>query len=69
MIHQLNPPMWLDTPKGIALCHFLIDYGPEHDLLWVCFNDSDGQCWTWPNPKITIVKNISLGRDFVKKNG
>jgi hypothetical protein len=61
---QLNPPIPLNTPKGPALAHVLIDYGPEHNLLWVCFNDDTGECWTWPNSKIRAQKNISLGRNI-----
>jgi len=37
MIVQLNPPIPLETPKGKALAQALIDYGVEHDLVWVCF--------------------------------
>jgi hypothetical protein len=65
MITQLNPPIPLQTPKGSALAHFLIDYGPESHLYWVCFNDDDGQCWTWSNPNIRAQKNISLDRNQV----
>ena len=59
---QLNPPIPLETPKGPALAHFLIDYGPENDLYWVCFNDNDGECWTWANKYIRAQKNITLDR-------
>jgi hypothetical protein len=59
---QLNPPLPVDTPKGSALAHVLIDYGPEHNLMWVCFVDSTGECWTWPNNQIRAQKNITLGR-------
>lgn len=62
MLTQLNPPMPLDTPKGKAMAHFIIDYGPEHDLLWVTFVDATGECWTWPNPKIRAQKNITMNR-------
>lgn len=62
MILQLNPPLPLDTPKGPALAHFLIDYGPEYNLMWVCFNDSNGECWTWQNTEIRAQKNITLNR-------
>ena len=62
MLTQLNPPMPLDTPKGKAMAHFVIDYGPEHDLMWVTFVDATGECWTWPNPKIRAQKNITMGR-------
>ena len=33
MMLQLNPPIELDTePRGRGWAHFVIDYGPEHDL-------------------------------------
>ena len=62
MIKQLNPPIPMDTPKGAALAHFMIDYGPEHHLMWVTFVDATGECWTWSNTKIRAQKNITLGR-------
>lgn len=62
MILQLNPPIPLDTPKGPALAHMVIDYGPEHNLLWVCFGDNDGECWTWDNSNVRAQKNITMGR-------
>lgn len=61
-ILQLNPPIPMDTPKGSALAHMIIDYGPEYNLLWVCFNDADGECWTWDNSKVRAQKNITMGR-------
>lgn len=62
MMMQLNPPIPLVTPNGKALAQFLIDYGPEHDLLWVCFEE-DGQCWTWRNQEIRADRNITFGRN------
>ena len=62
MITQLNPPLPLDTSKGSGLAHFVIDYGPEADLLWVVFMDSDGACWSVPNPDVRMHFNWSLGR-------
>lgn len=66
-ITQLNPPIPIVTPKGKALAHFLIDYGIEHHLMWVCFQDDTGECWTWSNPEIRAQKNISYGRNFTNK--
>lgn len=63
---QLNPPIPLETPRGSALAHVLIDYGPEYNLMWVCFGDDDGQCWTWPNNKVRAQKNITLDRIIEK---
>lgn len=62
MIQQINPPLPVQTPRGNGLAHFLIDYGPEHHLMWVVFLDSNGECWTYTNPKIRAQKNITLGR-------
>lgn len=62
MILQLNPPIPLETPKGSALAHFLIDYGPEFDLLWVCAIDETGECWTLNNKLVRFQKNITMGR-------
>jgi len=62
MITQLSPPIELETPKGLGLCYFLIDYGMDSDLYWVVFIHDTGECWTFPNPQIRATKNISLGR-------
>ena len=62
MIQQLNPPLPLMTPKGKAWAHLVIDYGPEADLMWVCFLDEGGECWTWSNPFVRIQPNATLGR-------
>lgn len=60
-ITQLNPIIPLDTPRGKAWAHFLIDYGPDHHLLWVCFLKSTGQCWTYSNPDVVLEKNETMG--------
>lgn len=62
MLSQLNPPLPLLTPKGKAWAHLVIDYGMEADLMWVCFQDQDGACWTWPNRDVRIQANATLGR-------
>ena len=62
MLTQLNPPLPLLTPKGKAWAHLVIDYGPEADLMWVCFQDEDGACWTWCNRDVRIQPNATLGR-------
>ncbi len=62
MIVQLNPAIELQTPKGLGICHFLIDYSIESDLFWVVFIHETGECWTFSNPEIRATKNISLGR-------
>ncbi len=64
MILRLDPPIPISTPKGLGLAHALIDYGCEHDLLWMCFQDDTGECWTWTNRDIRAQRNITMGRGF-----
>lgn len=61
MIAEINNLIWLETPKGPAVAKFLIDYGPESDLIWVCFGQ-DGEIWSWENSKVRATKNATLGR-------
>jgi len=62
MILQLDPPIPLHTDKGDGLAHLVIDYGPEHHLLWVVFLDDGGACWTLPNPQVRGQRNETMGR-------
>ena len=64
-ITQLNPPLPLRTPKGDGLAHMVIDYGPEHHLMWTVFMDATGECWTFPNPEVRAAPNITMGRPTV----
>lgn len=58
---QLNPPIPVITPLGKGLAQVLVDYGVEHDLLWVVFQ-SNSECWTWRNQDIRADVNITFGR-------
>jgi hypothetical protein len=62
MLLQLNPTIPVVTPKGKGMAQAIIDYGPEHDLIWVVFQD-DGECWSWKNQDIRAERNITLGRN------
>jgi len=64
MILQLSPPIPVNTPKGSGLAHVLIDYGVEYNLIWTVFLDGNGECWSFSNPEIKALNNITLGRDL-----
>lgn len=68
MMLQLNPPLPVTTPKGKALAHVLVDYGAESDLVWVCFQDSTGECWSWRNQDIRAQQNPTMGRTFKERD-
>ena len=63
MFTQLDPPIplhVLDRGDGYALA--VIDYGPEHNLLWVTAIDATGEIWCAPNPQVRMQQNWSMGR-------
>jgi len=62
MLLRLDPPIPVDTPKGEGMAHVLIDYGVDHDLMWVVFLRSGGECWTFRNSQIRAVVNITTGQ-------
>ena len=59
---QLNPPLWLETPKGMGLAHLVTWDSLEHSLYWTVFDEATGQIWTWPNERVRAVKNITADR-------
>lgn len=62
---QLNPQIPVITPKGNGWAFFMIDRSQEHDLEWVVFLDSNGECWTFKNSDICIQKNYTFHRNHV----
>jgi hypothetical protein len=60
MLLQLNPTLPLTTPKGDAFAHFLIDYGQEHNLIWVAFLKQSGECWCFSNKEIRLEPNFTM---------
>lgn len=61
MIQQLNPPIPVETPQGAAYAHMVIDYSQEHYLLFVCFLQTTGECWIYPNRDVKLQRNLSMG--------
>ena len=67
MILQLSPVLEVDTPKGRGHAEFLIDYGPEADLLWVVVMRDTGEIWTLRNADIRATANVSIGRKLAAR--
>lgn len=66
-IKQLNPTLPLDTPKGPGQALFVIDYGPEHHLLFTVAIDETREIWTFNNTQVKAQKNVTMGRVEEKK--
>lgn len=60
---QLNPPIPVTSvTKGDGMAFGVIDYGPEHNLIWVTAIDATGEIWCLPNPDTRMQDNWTLGR-------
>ena len=49
----------------------VIDYGLDHDLWWTVIltkGEHAGEIWTYPNPEVRGVENITLGRHPVRSS-
>ncbi len=63
MFTQLNPTIPLHVlGKGAGQALAVIDYGPEHNLLWITAIDETGEIWCAPNPQVRMQQNWSMGR-------
>lgn len=63
MLTQLDPPIPLHVlGRGDGYALAVIDYGPEHNLLWVTAIDATGEIWCAPNPQVRMQANWSMGR-------
>jgi hypothetical protein len=63
MFVQLNPPIpvfVVGRGKGCAIA--VIDYGQEHNLIWVTAMDASGEIWCAPNPSVRLQTNWTMGR-------
>lgn len=60
---QLEPPIpvhVLDKGDGFAIG--VIDYGQEHNLIWVTAINDSGEIWCAPNPRVRMQANWTMGR-------
>lgn len=63
MFVQLDPPLPLYVAdKGNGYAIGVIDYGQEHDLIWVTAIDATGEIWCAPNPVVRFRSNWTVGR-------
>ena len=71
MFQQLNPSLPVTVEgKGKGYAFAVIDYGEEHNLVWVVALNESGEIWCSPNPTVRMQTNWTLGRsqDNKQKN-
>ena len=63
MFSQLDPPLPIHVlGKGDGYAIGIIDYGLEHNLLWLTAISETGEIWCAPNPEVRMQANWSAGR-------
>ena len=62
---QLNPALPVHVlDKGDGYAFGVIDYGQEHNLIWVTGITATGEIWCAPNPKVRLHANWTMGRSM-----
>ena len=60
---QLDPPIPVHVlDKGAGFAVAVIDYGQEHNLIWVTAINETGEIWCAPNPRVRMQANWTMGR-------
>jgi hypothetical protein len=60
---QLAPALPVSVEgRGHGYAFAVIDYGQEHNLIWVVALDASGEIWCSPNPKVRMLNNWTMGR-------
>ncbi len=66
MFVQLNPPLPVTVEdKGAGYAIAVIDYGQEHNLIWVTAISETGEIWCAPNPRVRLQPNWTMSRAAV----
>ena len=60
MIHEFKNVLWVDTPHGEGIALLLIDYGVNHNTVWVVANKVDGRIRHYDSNQISLSKNCTL---------
>lgn len=62
--HQLDPTIPVSIiGKGDGYAFAVIDYGQEHNLIWVTAINETAEIWCVPNPLVRMKGNWTMGRE------
>lgn len=61
---QLDPTIPVSViGKGDGYAFAVIDYGQEHNLIWVTALNETGEIWCAPNPLVRVQANWTMRRE------
>lgn len=61
MIHQCQPPIWVQTPLGEGHCLFLFDYGNSINSIWLVHLFETGKVVHIDSSEIRVFGNEMWG--------
>lgn len=59
-IHELQQMLYVNTPHGIGLVLFLIDYGPHENSVYQVALKYSGEIKNYNTNQVTVVKNLTF---------
>lgn len=63
MFTQLSPPLPVHVlGRGDGYALGVLDYGQEHNLIWVTAITETGEIWCAPNSEVRMQSNWTVGR-------
>jgi hypothetical protein len=68
MLTRVDPPIWLETPRGGGFAHFVERLGLELSLYWTVFLEN-GAIFTFPNEQVRASKNLTMERPAPARPG
>jgi hypothetical protein len=66
---QLNPTIPVYTrAHGEGVAVGWLDYGPEHDLLWIVLGNASREFWVLPTKDVRGAENLTYGRPVLPRD-
>lgn len=59
-LHTHIPVVVTSKENRRGRCIGWIDYGEDHDLIWIVAFDDTGEVWHVPNPEVRLEKNWTM---------
>lgn len=59
-IHEINQALLVETPHGLGIAIFIIDYGLQLNTIWVIANKLDGQIRHYDSNQIKLSINQTI---------
>ena len=60
IIHEIKQLMYFNTPHGLGIALFIIDYGVQANTIWIVANEKNGAIRHYDSNQITLSKNLTI---------